>query len=251
MTMLGKRTIGATLMVAMACSVSVALADGGTIKGVAKWEGKAPSRKPIQVTADPNCVKLRKNNPLLSEKLVINQNDTVRDVFVYVKSGLPAGKTWDVAADPVVLNQKGCHYEPHVFGIMVGQELQILNSDATAHNIHALPKLNEEFNSSQAQKGMRLSKTFDTAEKMFKFKCDVHPWMSAYCSVMEHPFFATTDEDGNFEITGLPDGTYVLSTWAERFKKGQEMTVTISGGETQEVEFVFKKPSKKKKKKKD
>ncbi len=69
---------------------------------------------------------------------------------------------------------------------------------------------------------------------------------------MEHPFFATTDEDGNFEITGLPDGTYVLGTWAERFqKKGQEMTVTISGGETQEVEFVFKKPSKKKKKKKD
>ena len=105
--MLGKRMIAATLMVALACSVSVALADGGTIKGVAKWEGKAPSRKPIQVDADPQCAKLHANAPLLSEKLVINENSTVRDMFVYIKSGLPAGKTWDVPSEPVVLNQKG------------------------------------------------------------------------------------------------------------------------------------------------
>ncbi len=246
--MLDKRTIVAALMVAMVSSASVALADGGTIKGVAKWEGKAPSRKPIQVDADPNCAKLHVNAPLLSEKLVINENSTVRDVFVFVKSGLPAGKTWDVTDEPVVLNQKGCHYEPHVFGIMVGQELKVLNSDNTAHNINTSPKNNQGFNNGQPKKGMEFTKTFDTPEQMVKFKCDVHPWMNAYCAVMEHPFFATTDEDGNFEITGLPDGTYVLGTWAERFKKGQEMTVTISGGETQEVEFIFKRPSKKKKK---
>lgn len=245
--MLGKRTIVAGLMVAMMCSASVAQADGGTIKGVAKWEGKAPSRKPIQVDADPHCAKVRANDPLLSEKLVINENSTVRDVFVYVKSGLPAGKTWTVTAEAVVLNQKGCHYEPHIFGIMVGQELKIRNSDNTAHNINAQPKNNDGFNKGQPKKGMEFTQTFDTPEQMVKFKCDVHPWMSAYCAVMEHPFFATTDENGNFEITGLPDGTYVLGTWGERFKKGQEMTVTISGGETQEVEFVFKRPKKKKK----
>ena len=247
--MLGKRTIVAALMVGMVFSVSVALADGGTIKGVAKWEGKAPSRKPIQVDADPHCAKVRANDPLLSEKLVINENSTVRDVFVYVKSGLPAGKTWDVTKEPVILDQKGCHYEPHVFGIMAGQELMVRNSDNTAHNINTKPKNNQGFNNGQPKKGMEFTKTFDTPEQMIKFKCDVHPWMSAYCAVMEHPFFATTDENGNFEITGLPDGTYVLATWGERFKKGQEMTVTVTGGETQEVEFVFKKPSKKKKKK--
>ena len=82
---------------------------------------------------------------------------------------------------------------------------------------------------------------------MFQFKCDIHPWMSAYCAVMEHPFFATTDENGNFEITGLPDGDYVITTWAERFKKGQDKRVTIKDGETKEVEFVFKRPQKKKK----
>lgn len=246
--MLGKRMNVAAMMVAMLCSsVSVALADGGTIKGVAKWEGKAPSRKPIQVSADPNCAKLHVDSPLLSEKLVVNENSTVRDIFVYVKSGLPAGKTWTVPTEPVVLDQKGCHYEPHVFGIMTGQELLVRNSDNTAHNINANPKNNDGFNQGQPKKGMEFTKTFGVAEQMVKFKCDVHPWMSAYCAVMEHPFFATTDEDGNFEITGLPDGTYVLSTWGERFKKGQEMTVTISGGETQEVEFVFQRPKNKKK----
>ena len=248
--MLGKRTIVAALMGAMVCSVSVALADGGTIKGVAKWEGKAPSRQPIQVDADPECAKLHVNSPLLSEKLVINENSTVPGMFVYIKSGLPAGKTWDVPSEPVVLNQKGCHYEPHVFGVMAGQDLIVRNSDNTAHNINTNPKNNDGFNKGQPKKGMEFTESFDTPEMMIRIKCDVHSWMSAYCAVMEHPFFATTDENGAFEITGLPDGTYVLATWAERFKKkGQEMTVTISGGETQEVEFVFKKPSKKKKKK--
>jgi len=244
--MFGKRTIVAALM--MVCSsVAVALADGGTIKGLAKWAGKAPSRKPIQVSADPNCAKLHKTSPLLSEKLVINANSTVRDVFVYVKSGLPVGKPWPVPAEPVVLDQNGCHYVPHVFGIMVDQELRILNSDATAHNIHALPKFNNPFNESQTKKGMKLSKTFDTAEMMFKIKCDIHPWMSAYCAVMEHPFFATTDANGEFEITGLPDGEYVIATWAIRFKKSQELPpVTIKDDETKEVEFVFKRPKKRK-----
>ncbi len=248
--MLGKRTIVATLMVALMCSVSVALADGGTIKGVAKWEGKPYTQKPLPGVdgADPYCTKEHKKNPILNEKLVINENSTVRDVFVYVKSGLPAGQTWDVTTEPVVLNQKGCHYEPHVFGVMAGQDLIVRNSDNTAHNINTNPKNNDGFNKGQPKKGMEFTESFDTPEMMVRIKCDVHSWMSAYCAVMEHPFFATTDENGNFEITGLPNGTYVLATWAERFKKGQEMTVTISGGETQEVEFVFKKPKKKKKK---
>ncbi len=246
--MFGKRTSVAALM--MVCSgVAVAMADGGTIKGVAKWEGKPYVQKPLPGVAGavPYCTEAHKKNPILNEKLVVNANSTVRDVFVYVKSGLPTGKTWPAPDEPVVLDQNGCHYVPHVFGIMVNQELLIPNSDDTAHNVHALPKLNAEFNRSQTKKGMELSRTFDTVEMMFKFKCDVHPWMSAYCAVMEHPFFDTTDENGNFEITDLPDGDYVITTWAERFKKGRDMPVTIKNGETKEVEFVFKRPKKKKK----
>ncbi len=246
--MIGKRTVMTALAIALVYgSVQFAQADGGTIKGVTKWEGKAPSRKPIQVSADPHCDKIHANAPLLSEKLVINKNSTVRDVFVYIKSGLSTGKTWPVPSEPVVLDQDGCHYVPHVFGLMAGQELLVKNSDNTAHNIHAMPKNNNEFNKGQPKKGMKFTESFANPEIMVKIKCDVHPWMSAFCAVMDHPFYAITDENGDFDITGLPNGTYVIATWHERFKKGQEMTVTISGGETQEVEFVFKRPTKKKK----
>lgn len=248
--MFGKRTVMMALAIAVVYgSAQFAQADGGTIKGAAKWEGKIIKQKPLPgvVGADPHCTKEHKKNPLLSEKLVINENSTLRDVFVYVKSGLPGGKTWPVPSEPVVLDQKGCRYVPHVFGLMAGQELLVKNSDNTAHNIHALPKNSDGFNKGQPKKGMKFTESFDNPEMMVKIKCDVHPWMGAYCAVMEHPFFGITDENGDFEITGLPDGEYVLATWHERFKKGQEMTVTISGGETQEVEFVFKKPKKKKK----
>ncbi len=247
--MFSKRTMMAALAAAFVCSAAqLAWADGGVIKGLASWEGEPYKRKPIQVSADPHCAKIHSDDPLLSEKLVTNPNGTVRDVFVYVKSGLPVGKTWPVSSEKVVLDQNGCHYVPHVFGMMAGQELIVRNSDNTAHNINTSPKNNEGFNKGQPKKGMEFTETFENREIMVKFKCDVHPWMSAYCAVMDHPFFATTDEEGHFEITGLPDGEYVIATWHERFKKAQEQTVVISGGETKEVEFVFKRPKKKKKK---
>lgn len=231
----------------MLVTVSVAQAQGsGVIKGVAKWDGKMMKRKPIQTTADPNCAKMYKNSPLLTEKLIINDNDTVRNVFVYVKSGLPDGKTWPVPSEPVVLDQKGCHYEPHVFGIMAGQELLIRNSDGTAHNINAQPKNNNPFNLGQPQKGMETKKMFANAELMVPFKCDVHNWMNAYCAVMDHPFFAVTNEKGEFEITGLPSGTYTLETWHEHKKLGsQTLEVEVVDGGEATAEFVFKGPKKK------
>lgn len=246
--MFGSRMMTAVLALALVYGgVQSAQADGGTIKGVANWEGKIPKRTPIQVSADPHCAKVHADDPLLSDKLVISTDNKIRDVFVYVKSGLPVGKTWPVTAEPMVLNQKGCHYEPHVFGIMIGQDLLVKNSDNTAHNINAQPKNNAGFNKGQPKKGMEFTETFSSREMMFKIKCDVHPWMKAYCAVMEHPFFATTNEKGEFEISGLPDGEYVIATWHERFKKGQEQTVVISGGATTDVNFVFARPKKKKK----
>ena len=227
---------------------TAALSRTGTITGVAKWDDEPYKRKPIPGAedADPYCAMMHKKSPLLSEKLIVNPNGTVKDVFVYVKSGLPTGKTWPLPG-PVVLDQKGCRYEPHVFGIMVGQELKVTNSDSTGHNINAQPKNNQGFNIGQPGKGMEFTKTFGTRELMFKIKCDIHSWMGSYCTVMDHPFFATTDEMGNFVIAGLPDGEYVISTWHERFKKGREQTVVILNGETKAIEFTFKRPTPKKK----
>ena len=220
----------------------------GTIKGVAKWNDTPYTQKPIPGAegADRYCDMMHKKSPLLSEKLIVNPNNTVKDVFVYVKSGLPTGKSWPVPA-AMVLDQKGCRYEPHVFGIMVGQELKVTNSDSTGHNINAQPKNNQGFNIGQPGKGMEFTKTFGTRELMFKIKCDIHSWMGSYCTVLDHPFFATTDGMGNFTISGLPDGEYVISAWHERFKKGREQTVVIQNGETKAIEFTFKRPTPKKK----
>lgn len=229
-------------------TLPTALNNTGTIKGVAKWNDAPYKQKPIPGAegADPYCAMMHKKSPLLSEKLIVNPNNTVKDVFVYVKSGLPTGKTWPLP-EPMVLDQKGCRYEPHVFGIMVGQELKVTNSDNTSHNINAQPKNNQGFNIGQPGKGMEFTKTFSTRELMFKIKCDIHSWMGSYCTVLDHPFFATTDGMGNFTISGLPDGEYVISAWHERFKKGREQTVVILNGETKAIEFTFKRPPSKKK----
>ena len=137
-----------------------------------------------------------------------------------------------------MLNQQGCTYAPHVSGIMTGQTLIIRNSDPTLHNVHALPKNNEEFNQGQPFQDMELEKEFGTAEVMVRFKCDVHPWMSAYMGVVDHPFFATSGADGSFAIEGLPAGDYVLEAWHETLG-AQTQSVTVAADGAVDVSFDF------------
>jgi hypothetical protein len=132
-----------------------------------------------------------------------------------------------------------CRYTPHVFGVRVGQPLDITNSDPTLHNIHATPKNNAEFNQGQPIQGMKTTKTFTTPEVMVPFKCDVHGWMNAYVGVLDHPYFATTGTDGKFSLKSLPPGTYTIEAWHERLG-AQTQSVTIGAKETKEVNFTFK-----------
>ena len=168
--------------------------------------------------------------------MVVNDNNTVRDVLVYIQSGLLRDKHWPIPSEPIILEQRGCRYFPHVFGVRAGQELIIRNGDDTAHFIKASPSDQAGFASSHTKKGMKSSTSLVRADKMVKFTCDVHPWESAWCAVVEHPFFAVTNENGEFEINGLPDGEYRLAMWHEKFKI-QEKTVR-SAGDTRTVEFV-------------
>jgi hypothetical protein len=125
-----------------------------------------------------------------------------------------------------------------VLGIQVGQPFEILSSDNTLHNVHAMPESNREFNKGQPMAGIKHSHVFTAKEVMVPFKCDVHRWMNAYVGVLDHPFFAVTGADGSFELKGLPPGTYTIEAWHEKLGT-RTQTVTIDAKQTGEVAFTF------------
>jgi plastocyanin len=206
-----------------------------TISGSVKLEGTPPEARVIRMSSDPLCMP---EGPTLSEVVVVGPGNGLQNVFVYVKDGL-GDRRFAAPKTPVVLDQKGCKYMPHVFGVQVGQPVQILNSDQTLHNVHAVPKANQEFNFGQPLKGMTTTRTFDKPEVMVPFKCDVHGWMAAYGGVVPHPFFAVTTSDGSFEIKGLPAGTYTIEAWHERFGP-QTQQVTVDGTGAGTADFSYK-----------
>lgn len=213
-------------------------ADGtATITGMIKYEGEVPTLRPISLSADPGC-ESKHSEPFLPEVLVVGEGNSLGNVLVTVKSGLPAGQ-WKVPSTPVTMDQHGCRYIPHVASVMVGQTFKILNSDGLLHNVHALPKDNQEFNMAMPGSRTEADKTFDKAEPTpFRIKCDVHPWMGAFVAVLSHPFSAVTKTDGQFSISGLPAGTYEIEAWHERLGT-QTATVTVADGETKAADFTF------------
>jgi plastocyanin len=212
-----------------------------TITGTITFDGKAPTLRPLAMNADPACAKMH-SGPVPNEMLVLGSGNTMGNILVWVSKGLPAGKTWPAPKTPVVLDQKGCQYVPHVMGIMVGQQYKILNSDGILHNVHALPKINKGFNRAMPATVKEATATFDKPEAVFQIKCDVHPWMSAYVGAFTHPFFSVTAKDGKFTIPGLDAGTYEITAWHERLGT-QTATVTVSGSDTKTQNFKFAAPA--------
>ena len=215
-------------------------AYGASITGTVVYEGKVPKLKAITMDADPICAS-KHTETVRVETLVLGEGQTMANVFVHVKSGLPE-KEYPTTADPVVVDQAGCMYNPHVFGIRVGQPLEIRNPDATLHNVHAMPKLNRAFNIAMPETKTTATKVFNREEFMFPIKCDVHPWMGAWCAVMSHPFFDTTGKDGKFTIEGLEAGTYEIEAWHERLGT-RSVTVSVTADETKTVDFAISIPS--------
>jgi len=186
--------------------------------------------------SDPNCAQQGGNAS--NESVVVGADGALQNVFVYVKDGLGTLR-FPIPSAAVVIDQKGCRYVPHVLGVQAGQRVEILNSDPTLHNIHAVPMANREFNTGQPIPGMRHAHQFTAREVMVPFKCDVHPWMNAYVGVLDHPFFGVTGADGSFELKGLPPGTYTIEAWHETLGAQTQM-VTIGAKETGTVAFSFK-----------
>jgi len=216
-------------------------ATAGTITGMVVLDGAAPKNEPIRMNADPVCLKEAKGPQEQETFLVGADGKSLANVFVYVKDGL-GNYVYDPPTGTPRIDQKQCRYTPHVFGLRVGQTLEIINSDPTLHNIHATPKANREFNNGQPIQGMKMNHTFTAREVMVPFKCDVHGWMNAYVGVLDHPYFATTDTSGKFELKGLPPGTYTVEAWHERLGAMTE-SVTVAAKESKDVSFTFKAPA--------
>jgi plastocyanin len=214
-------------------------ATAATVAGKVSLEGTPPANAPIQMKADPACVEANKGKSPAQETF-ISEAGGLGNVFVYVQSGLSG--SFPAPTTAFVFDQQGCHYTPHVFGVQVGQPIEIVNSDSTLHNIHALPKTNAEFNTAQPIKGMKTTHTFTAkeADVIVPFKCDVHGWMNAFVGVLDHPYFAVTKPDGSFSIPNLPPGSYTLAAWHEKLGT-QTSQITVAAKESKsDANFTFK-----------
>ncbi len=211
-------------------------AKAGNVSGRVIFEGAPPENAPVKVESDPVCTR---GNPegLRFEHFVVKDGG-LDNVFVYVKDGL-GNYYFDVPTEAVKLDQQGCRYMPHVFGARVGQPIEIVNSDETMHNVHAMPDVNREFNFGQMIKGMKNTEVFTAREIMVPFTCNVHPWMKAFGGIVDHPYFAVTSAGGKFELKNLPAGTYTVEAWHEKLPP-QTQTVTIGEKETKAISFTFK-----------
>jgi plastocyanin len=214
-------------------------ATAGTIIGTIHFAGATPRRIAIDMTPYPACAYASKT-PNLSEQYVVH-NGRLANVFVYVQAGLGA-KRYAPPTTPVVIDQRGCRYIPHVIGVMAGQPVEFRNSDPTLHNIHAasITPGNPEFDISQPPRGGAQQHIFAMPELMIPLRCDLHPWMEAYVNVASSPFYAISDADGHFEIKGLPPGTYTIAAVHEKLAS-KVMQVTVPAKSTVQANFIFRK----------
>lgn len=215
--------------------------DEGTISGKVILNGAAPAPKPIDMSQDGACVTAN-SNPISEE--VAAKDGKLANVLVYIKDGQVTGQakigglSFPAPADAVTLDQHGCHYVPHVLGIRAKQNMNVVNSDPTTHNVNVQAKSNEKFNQSQTQGAAPIVKSFARPEVIIPVKCNQHPWMKAYVAVLNHPFFIVTKEDGTFELKGVPPGTYTLVAWHEKLgEKTAQVKVDAKGTAT--TDFTF------------
>ena len=211
-------------------------ATAANVTGRVTVDGVLPPNEPLKLGGDPVCEQAHKDGA--TSETYLGENGGLGNVFVYVKDGL-GQYYFDVPGEPVKLDQVGCIYKPHVFGVRVGQNIEFVNSDSTGHNVHALPSASKEFNFSQPIKTQKDRRSFSAPEVMVRIKCDMHGWMAAFAGVLDHPYFAVTESSGAFEIKQLPPGTYTIEAWHEKLGT-QTRQVTLVEKGAAEVAFSFK-----------
>ena len=209
-------------------------ATTGTLSGTVTLEGAPPPMKTISLGGDPQCA-AEHAGPVLSGDALVHDG-RVENVFVWVKEGL-GDRTFAVPDAPVIIDQVGCLYQPHVAGAQTCQPIEFVNSDPLLHNVHGLPEHSPPWNFGMVHGSKRTARV-EHPEVMIDIQCDVHPWMRAYLGVLDHPYFAVTGADGRFTLAALPPGDYVIGAWHERFGT-RETRVTLGPGEQRAIAFTY------------
>lgn len=213
-------------------------ATAATLTGKVSYRGPRLRLQKLRIDEDAGCQQLNRSG-LLEETVIVGAGGALANVFIHVKSGLE-GKQF--APPPpeamVTVDQNHCRFSPHVFGVRVGQMIRVTNSDPLTHNIHPQPKQNREWNQSQEPGAPPLERRFVRPELYVRVKCNVHSWMRAYVSALEHPYFTVTGADGSFEIPQLPPGEYTIEAWQEKFGV-QEQRIKVEPSSRPSITFTF------------
>ena len=215
---------------------SVTTQSNSSIDGVVTFKGTVP--KPKRVKLMPGCAS-KPGAKVSISPIKTNKSNRLAEVFVYIKKGAEKLPKTAVPKDPVVIDQKGCVYKPHVIGVRAKQFIQLMNSDPTLHNVRALtPKNKTKFNLAMPSQDMVIKKKFKKPGIMYRLKCDVHPWMSAFVGVVNHSYFGVTNTDGYFNFGELPPGEYTIEAWHETLGTLNK-AITVSAKSAQTIEFEF------------
>jgi plastocyanin len=211
-------------------------ATAGSISGVVHFDGKAPARIAIDMSADPACALA--TEPNLTEQYIVTEHK-LANVYIYVKSGAPDA-TAPASTPPIVLDQKGCRYIPHVIALQQGGSVEFRNSDPTMHNIHTMPTQigNDSIDLSETPMGQPQTEKFKSPEVMLPVRCNNHPWMSAFLNIAPNRYFAITGKDGSFTIPNLPPGTYTVAAIHGKLGE-QDLQITVLPKSPARASFTF------------
>ncbi|HSY74903.1 MAG TPA: hypothetical protein VK810_05490 [Dongiaceae bacterium] len=211
------------------------------IVGTVTFKGTPPAEIPLtQMEDNADCMAMHKETPT-THHYVVGKNGEFGNVTVYLQ-GMD-GKSTGATAAPAVLDQKGCLYEPTILAVQTGQKITVKNSDDCIHNVHAIPSPtsgNQEVNDPQQPGGADLTYSFPKPEMFLKFQCDVHPWMFAWVSVFDHPYFCVSGTDGKFTIKNVPPGKYTIV--AAHRKAGEQTQEVEVKDANATVNFTFEPP---------
>ena len=212
----------ALLVIVLAPELSAAQADyqvvsvenGGRIKGTVKWQGALPHLVASEINRDPQvCDPLGQKHRDL-ERLLIASNGGVANTVVFLRN-ISRGKAMDLPVPRRHLNQKNCRYEPHILLVPVQETLTVRDSDPLLHTVQMTGSA--DYNLPFVLAGQEITRPM-TREGKVSLRCNVHVWMNGEMMVARHPYYAVTDQDGNFELTDVPPGDYEIVAWHEGWR---------------------------------